>query len=321
MPSDGNIRYFEYENDKFEYLSEYKSPDPQRGIAFMPKRGIDVHQNEVLRCYKTVNDSYIQPISFVVPRRAEMFQSDIYPPTTGLKPGTTSEEWFIGQTALPPKISLESVYEGAPPEEVDPARPSASTAPVQSPPPTKAEPPKPTPAPAPAPASVASRGPPPSVNENKASLADQASKFADENESEPESDDSFEEVDRPVERHPAAKQEEMVKSPVVPEPKPVAAPAAAPAASAAIPPPTTPVSQPIAASSANSGLKEFMHEIKSYLQHQNKMMTEQSERIALLMREVSSLKAKIGSQAGGTGDREKDERIRELELELEEARS
>lgn len=40
--SDGNIRYFEYENDKFEFLSEYKSGDPQRGIGFMPKRGVNV---------------------------------------------------------------------------------------------------------------------------------------------------------------------------------------------------------------------------------------------------------------------------------------
>lgn len=40
--SDGNIRYFEYENDKFEFLSEYKSSDQQRGIAFLPRRGINV---------------------------------------------------------------------------------------------------------------------------------------------------------------------------------------------------------------------------------------------------------------------------------------
>lgn len=42
LGSDGNIRYFEYENDKFEFLSEYKSADPQRGIAFVPRRGINV---------------------------------------------------------------------------------------------------------------------------------------------------------------------------------------------------------------------------------------------------------------------------------------
>jgi hypothetical protein len=43
--SDGNIRYFEYENDKFEFLSEYKSGDPQRGLAFVPRRGINVSYN------------------------------------------------------------------------------------------------------------------------------------------------------------------------------------------------------------------------------------------------------------------------------------
>jgi hypothetical protein len=42
LHSDGNIRYYEYENDKFEYLSEHKSAEPQRGIAFMPRRGINV---------------------------------------------------------------------------------------------------------------------------------------------------------------------------------------------------------------------------------------------------------------------------------------
>jgi hypothetical protein len=40
--SDGNIRYFEYENDKFEFLAEYKSADPQRGMAFLPRRGVNV---------------------------------------------------------------------------------------------------------------------------------------------------------------------------------------------------------------------------------------------------------------------------------------
>jgi len=46
--SDGNIRYFEYENDKFEFLSEYKSGDPQRGIAFLPRRGINVSSQECM---------------------------------------------------------------------------------------------------------------------------------------------------------------------------------------------------------------------------------------------------------------------------------
>lgn len=52
--SDGNIRYYEYENDKFEFLSEYKSPDPQRGIAFLPRRGINVRSSELLTADKTL---------------------------------------------------------------------------------------------------------------------------------------------------------------------------------------------------------------------------------------------------------------------------
>ncbi len=75
--SDGNIRYFEFVQDRFELLSEYKSGDPQRGLAFLPKRGVNTHENEVMRAFKTVNDSYIEPISFIVPRRAEVFQDDI----------------------------------------------------------------------------------------------------------------------------------------------------------------------------------------------------------------------------------------------------
>lgn len=46
-------------------------------------------------------------------------------------------------------------------------------------------------------------------------------------------------------------------------------------------------------------------------------MSDQSDQIGLLMREVTQLKAKLNQSS----DREKDERIRELELELEEARS
>ncbi|EWC47000.1 coronin-like protein crn1 [Drechslerella stenobrocha 248] len=125
---DGNIRYYEYANDDLVYLSEYKSADPQRGIAFVPKRGVDVKENEVMRAYKTVNDNYIEPISFIVPRRAETFQDDIYPDTTNGQPGLTADEWFGGKDALPLKFSLRALYSDedatassyAPPPRSDP---------------------------------------------------------------------------------------------------------------------------------------------------------------------------------------------------------
>lgn len=329
---DGNIRYYEYENDKFEYLSEYKSPEPQRGIAFMPKRGINLHENEVLRGFKTVNDTYIQPISFIVPRRAEMFQSDIYPPTTGIKPGTTAQEWFGGKTALPPKISLESVYEGEGPKEVpSDYKPPQAAEPIKSPAPTKTEAPKSVEPPAPSPVT---RGPPPTMSDNKASLAAGASKFADKDEESDAETSSFEEVPKPVERPSAttARQEEKTRGPAFkqdPEPsKPTPAPTAAPSSSTPAPAASTPTSSATPAPSASgaaAGLKDFLADIKNTvqqqsetLQRQNQVMSDQSDQIALLLKKVNTLETKLGSQSG---DREKDERIRELELELEEARS
>jgi len=200
---DGNIRYFEYEHDKFEFLSEYKSADPQRGVAFLPKRGVNIRDNEVMRAFKTVNDSYIEPISFIVPRRAEVFQGDIYPPTTGIKPAMSAAEWFEGKEALPPKIDLESVYDGEEPTEVQAtSKPTATQARPPSPklpsPTKKSEPPKEVPS-----SAAVSRGPPPSIKAQQGSIAALASKFADNNDASEEEDDdssSFEEVSRPVDR-------------------------------------------------------------------------------------------------------------------------
>ena len=198
---DGNIRYFEYENDKFEYLSEYKSADPQRGVAFLPKRGVDLHDNEVMRAYKTVNDSYIEPVSFIVPRRAESFQSDVYPPCTGTKPAMSSEEWFGGKSALPPKIDMESLYEGQEAKEVPADAKPPSKAPEEIKPAAPAKQLEPEP-PKDEPVAVASRGAPPSMKEQSGSIAALADKFADKDDEEEVEDDtsSFEEVAKPVER-------------------------------------------------------------------------------------------------------------------------
>jgi coronin-1B/1C/6 len=247
-----------------------------------------------------------------------MFQSDIYPPTTGLRPGTTADEWFGGKTALPPKISLESVYEGEAPKEVpsDYKPPQAAPAPSS---PVKAEAPKSEPAPAP----VASRGPPPQLKDNKDSLASQASRFADKDvESDKESESSFEEVSKPIQRPSAtaSHQEEKTQAPVMTKEPELAKPTPAPVAStpppAAAPASASPAS---AAGGAASVLRDALADIRGQLDHQNKVMSDQSDQISLLLREVAQLR-NIAT-AHEPSDREKDERIRQLELELEEARS
>ncbi|EEB05655.1 actin binding protein [Schizosaccharomyces japonicus yFS275] len=108
---DGNIRYFELDNDTFYFLSEYKSSDPQRGIAFMPKRGVNVAENEVTRIYKSVHDSLVEPISFIVPRRSEGFQSDIYPPAPSGQPAISAKDWFEGKNAEPAVFDLSILYD------------------------------------------------------------------------------------------------------------------------------------------------------------------------------------------------------------------
>lgn len=202
---DGNIRYYEYENDEFQYLSEYKSADPQRGVAFVPKRGVNTHENEVMRGYKTVNDAYIEPISFIVPRRADAFQDDIYPPTIGLKSAMSANEYFEGGEGVPPKISMEDLFEGKGLNEVPADQ-------VKSPP--RAAPSKIESTPAPVttkkqeapivvePPQAAVRVPPASMKEQGASMSTMVDKFADKDEMEEDEDDnsSFEEVQKPTER-------------------------------------------------------------------------------------------------------------------------
>lgn len=50
------------------FISEYKSSDPQRGLAFMPKRGVNVNEVEISKGFK-LTTSGIEPISFKVPRK------------------------------------------------------------------------------------------------------------------------------------------------------------------------------------------------------------------------------------------------------------
>jgi coronin-1B/1C/6 len=199
---DGNIRYYEYQNDKFEFLSEYKSADPQRGIAFVPKRGVNMHENEVMRAYKTVNDSYIEPISFIVPRRAESFQEDIYPPATGLKAAMSNAEWFDGKTAIAPKIDMETIYEGGGIKEIPAnAKPAAET-PETAKAPEPAEKESEISAPAEESPLKSPRAPPPSMKEQGGSMMAMADKYADKGgDREASSDESsFEEVQKPMEK-------------------------------------------------------------------------------------------------------------------------
>jgi coronin-1B/1C/6 len=285
-----------------------------------------------MRAYKTVNDSYIEPISFTVPRRAEVFQSDIYPPAVGIKPAVSASEWLSGEDGLPSKIDLESVYEGNAPVEVaadyKPPTPAPAPTPVKAPPPEKKEP-EPTP--------VAQRAPPPTMAEQKGSIAAMASKFQDDGPTEDDEDEtsSFEEISKPVQRSiPAvAKVEAIPISPIKTSPTKISPPKASPMPQAtprsmqrpaATPTPATipsssgPSAASGSSSSNNAHVESSLAEIKSLLEAQTKFITAQSEKIGHLAQEVDTLKIRVGASSG---TQDQSERIRQLELELEAARS
>ncbi|KOS17914.1 Coronin-like protein crn1 [Escovopsis weberi] len=308
---DGNIRYYEYENDKFEFLSQHQSPEPQRGIAFIPRRGVNVHDNEVMRAFKTINDSYIEPISFTVPRRAETFQADIFPPAIGTKPAMSAQEWFDGKTEVPAKIDLEGVYNGTAPKEVpaDYKPPAPVVVPVAAP--AHREERREEPAPA---ARVST---PPSMKEQRQSIAALASKFQDHDEGAERHDEepsSFDEETRPAQRHAL---------PAHTEAQPVSGPSGqlghashmSHSTPSAVKTFTYTKTSSVSTAPPLDAVETSLNQIKELIENQTRVITAQNDKIGLLTTEVESLKKKLNT---GSNDRE---RIRQLELELEEARS
>ncbi|XP_050428555.1 coronin-1C [Adelges cooleyi] len=110
---DSVIRYFEItaEHPFVHYINTFQTPDPQRGIGMMPKRGCDVSICEISKFYRLNNSGLCQVISMTVPRKSELFQEDLYPDTIGDIPAIEAEDWFNGQDAEPILISLKDYHQ------------------------------------------------------------------------------------------------------------------------------------------------------------------------------------------------------------------
>ncbi|XP_060060060.1 coronin-6 isoform X2 [Erinaceus europaeus] len=108
---DSSIRYFEITDEPpfVHYLNTFSSKEPQRGMGFMPKRGLDVSKCEIARFYK-LHERKCEPIIMTVPRKSDLFQDDLYPDTPGPEPALEAEEWLSGQDAEPVLISLKDGY-------------------------------------------------------------------------------------------------------------------------------------------------------------------------------------------------------------------
>ncbi|XP_039635111.1 uncharacterized protein coro1cb isoform X1 [Perca fluviatilis] len=111
---DSSIRYFEITDEApfVHYLNTFSTKEPQRGMGYMPKRGLDVNKCEIARFYK-LHERKCEPIIMTVPRKSDLFQDDLYPDTAGPDPALESEEWFAGKNGGPILISLKDGYVSA----------------------------------------------------------------------------------------------------------------------------------------------------------------------------------------------------------------
>jgi coronin-1B/1C/6 len=100
---DSVVRYFEItpEPPFVHYINTFQTPDPQRGIGMMSKRGCDVSTCEITRFYRINNNGFCQVIPFTVPRKSELFQEDLYPDTLADVPAITADDWWSGTNTDP----------------------------------------------------------------------------------------------------------------------------------------------------------------------------------------------------------------------------
>lgn len=70
------IRYYEVNNEYpfVHYINTYTTSEPQRGLAFMPKLGLNSNENEVARMYKITTKGIVEELQFFVPRKSDLFQ-------------------------------------------------------------------------------------------------------------------------------------------------------------------------------------------------------------------------------------------------------
>ncbi|NXL77459.1 CORO6 protein, partial [Leptocoma aspasia] len=114
---DSSIRYFEITDEApyVHYLNTYSSKEPQRGMGFMPKRGLDVSKCEIASLGVPGEmgawgaTPHVSPWSLSIPQ-SDLFQDDLYPDTPGPEPALEADEWLSGKDAEPILISLRDGY-------------------------------------------------------------------------------------------------------------------------------------------------------------------------------------------------------------------
>lgn len=104
---DANIRYYELVGGspwQF-FIEEFRSGAPCRGMCQVPTRNLDTAAHEVARFLKLHKDK-VEPLSFICPRKSDMFQADLYPDAYAGKASINAAQFFEGKKGTVHKITM-----------------------------------------------------------------------------------------------------------------------------------------------------------------------------------------------------------------------
>uniref|UniRef100_A0A8D3C7E7 Coronin n=1 Tax=Scophthalmus maximus TaxID=52904 RepID=A0A8D3C7E7_SCOMX len=113
------------EEPYFMDCSCFNSPEPHKGLAFLPKTECNVRDVEIA-VGLMLTKATVEPVAFRVPRvKKEFFQDDVYTDTAEWwKPALTASAWLSGSNGQHKKISLK-------PKDMTPVSEAPKEAPVR----------------------------------------------------------------------------------------------------------------------------------------------------------------------------------------------
>ncbi|XP_034075452.1 coronin-7-like isoform X1 [Gymnodraco acuticeps] len=113
------------EEPYFMECSSFNSPEPHKGLAFLPKKECNVRDVEIA-VGLLLNKTTIEPVAFRVPRvKKEFFQDDVYTETAVCwEAALTASAWLSGSNGQHKKISLK-------PKDMTPVSEAPKEAPVK----------------------------------------------------------------------------------------------------------------------------------------------------------------------------------------------
>ena len=94
-------------------LSEFRSTTSCKGMCMVPKRANNIMGCETAKMLKLTPNDGVQGLSFIVPRKSDAFQDDIFPDTAAPVAAHTADEWLAGSSKNPVTIPLDPAKAGS----------------------------------------------------------------------------------------------------------------------------------------------------------------------------------------------------------------